>query len=715
MQGRAAVLEEFHGNLQVNTFQLPSLEPGAALVRTEMAGICGTDVHLWRGELPIQLPVILGHETVGRIEQLAPGLTHDWNGQPLRLGDRVTWTSTISCGKCFYCAEKKQPTRCPHRRAYGIGYRCDQPPHFLGGYAQYHYLRPGSNIFRIPDELSTEAVIGAGCALITAIHGIERTGIAWQDLVVVQGAGPVGIAALAVAKTAGAAKVIVLGAPASRLDLARQFGADVTLNIEEISSPEDRIAAVRELTGGYGADVVLECVGIPGAVVEGMEMCRDGGKYLVLGHYCDAGKVEWNPHVITRKQLQVFGSWSSEPRHMKTALEFLARRGHEFPFQSMVTHRFPLDQANEALAATAKWQSAKSVIVPLLLCMFLLLDIVSLAAQDHRGVQFFGFDSMDSFERTENNGRTTLLSPLLKPDVKWDELIVSWNYPGAPTNGMRIDAKVFYEAHETSWYTLAHWALDPTSHPRESVRHQNDEHGRVDTDILKMKQPGGAAQLRIVIDGPPDLLKFLALCFAERNATQPPLETDRKGWGSALEVVQRSQANYPEGISEWCSPTSLSMVLSFWGEKLNRPELHYDVPEVARAVHDPGWPGTGNWPFNTAFAGAHPGIRAYVTRFTHLSEIEPWLNAGVPVIASVRYGLLKGRSERGNGHLIVCLGFTQEGDLVVNDPGRLAVRQTYSRENFTRAWADSLNTVYLVYPEDWKVPPDRFGHWFTPE
>jgi D-arabinose 1-dehydrogenase-like Zn-dependent alcohol dehydrogenase len=166
---KATVLEKFNSPLQLREYPLPSVEDGAALVRTEMAGICGTDVHLWKGELPINLPVILGHETVGIIDQLGAGLTHDWSGEPLRLGDRVTWTSTTSCGKCYYCAEKKQPTRCPQRRAYGIGYRSDQPPHFLGGYAEFHYLRPGANIFRIPDDLPTESVIGAGCALITAI------------------------------------------------------------------------------------------------------------------------------------------------------------------------------------------------------------------------------------------------------------------------------------------------------------------------------------------------------------------------------------------------------------------------------------------------------------------------------------------------------------------------------------------------------------------
>jgi threonine dehydrogenase-like Zn-dependent dehydrogenase len=362
---RASVLTAFHAPLELREFPLPeSLEPGAMLVRTEMAGICGTDVHLWKGQLPIGLPVILGHETVGRVERLGAGVTHDWTGGPLRVGDRVTWNSATSCGACYYCAVKRQPTRCPHRRAYGVGQCCDRAPHFLGGYAEYHYLHPRSTVFRLPDDLPTESVVGAGCALITAIHGVERTGIAWQDTVVVQGAGPVGIAALAVAKSAGASRVIVIGGPAARLDLARRFGADETIDLDAVREPAARLAKVRELTGGYGADVVLECVGIPDAVVEGMELCRDGGKYLVLGHYCDAGPVLWNPHVITRKQLQVFGSWSSEPRHLQQAIQFLRVNRERFPFHDMVSHRFPLEQANEALALTAGWQSAKSVFIP---------------------------------------------------------------------------------------------------------------------------------------------------------------------------------------------------------------------------------------------------------------------------------------------------------------------------------------------------------------
>jgi threonine dehydrogenase-like Zn-dependent dehydrogenase len=362
---KASVLEQFKSPLVLRNFDVAARpEPGGALVRTEMAGICGTDVHLWKGELPIALPVILGHETVGRIEALGDGLEKDWTGQPLRVGDRVTWNPGTTCGTCFYCAEKRIPTRCLARRAYGISHRCDETPHFLGGYAELHYLKPRTTIFKLPDDLPTESVIGAGCALNTAIHGVERIGIGWRDIVVVQGAGPVGIAALAVAKSAGASQVIVIGAPAHRLEMAKRFGADHVIDIEKVRTSAERIAAVRELTRGYGADVVLECVGAPPVVVEGMEMCRDGGKYLILGHYCDAGTVAWNPHTVTRKQLLVAGSWSSEPRHMKMSLDLLRTTQKQFPFAEMVSHRFSLEQANEALAASAAAVSIKSVIVP---------------------------------------------------------------------------------------------------------------------------------------------------------------------------------------------------------------------------------------------------------------------------------------------------------------------------------------------------------------
>ncbi len=360
---RAAVLARYDAPLEIREFPLPSPEAGAVLVKVEMAGVCGTDVHLWHGQLPIPLPVILGHETVGRIEQLGAGPATDWTGKRLAAGDRITWSSSITCGECYYCRLKKQPTRCLNRKAYGISYNCSEAPHLLGGYSDYIYLQPKTAVFSLPDDLPTETVVGAGCALVTAIHGLEHAGVEWGDQVVIQGSGPVGLACLALACDRGAERVIVIGGPEHRLEQARQFGADVCLDVSK-TTMADRRRQILDLTGGFGADVVLECVGIPQAVTEGLDLCRDGARYLVLGHYGDAGTIAFNPHTITRKQLVMAGSWGFEPRHTYAGLRFLTRTRKRFPFERLVSTPFSLERASEALQATASWAGCKSVIVP---------------------------------------------------------------------------------------------------------------------------------------------------------------------------------------------------------------------------------------------------------------------------------------------------------------------------------------------------------------
>lgn len=361
----AAVLVEYQQPLEARRYPVPhEVGPGEALVRVEMAGICGTDVHLWLGQLKIPLPVILGHETVGRIELLGAGAAKDWRGLPLAVGDRVTWASSIVCGECYYCRVKRQPTRCLSRKAYGISYCADERPHLRGGYAEYILLRSGTAIFRIPDSLQPESVVGAGCALTTALHGLERAPVRLGDIVIIQGSGPVGLAALALARQSGAAKVIVIGGPAHRVELARRFGADEVISIDETTDADARRKMALEYAGPHGADVVIECVGHPSAVAEGFDLCRDGGTYLVLGQYANAGDVAINPHTITRKQLSVVGSWGFEPRHVDQALTFLDGTEWKHRFRDEVTHRFSLEQANEALETVRQCRSGKAVIVP---------------------------------------------------------------------------------------------------------------------------------------------------------------------------------------------------------------------------------------------------------------------------------------------------------------------------------------------------------------
>ncbi len=355
----------FNAPIETRQMKLPEvLRPGEILLKVELAGMCGTDVHLHKGQLNVPLPLILGHETVGHVAALGDGEMSDWLGQPLTLGDRISFTVGRACGRCRYCRVYELPSRCPNRVAYGVNLSCATPPHLLGGYAQYHMLNPGAAVFKLADDLPSEALVGAGCALVTAIHGFEKLQMQAGQSVLIQGAGPVGLAALALAKEAGARPLIVIGGPRERLERCRRFGADLTIDIAEIANPAARRQLVLDATHGLGADVVVECVGIPSAVAEGWDLARDGGKYLVLGHYGDAGPTLLNPHVITRKELTVLGAWGSEPRHWAFALEFLRKRRENYPFHELITHRFGLDQVNEALAVVGNWQTGKAVIVP---------------------------------------------------------------------------------------------------------------------------------------------------------------------------------------------------------------------------------------------------------------------------------------------------------------------------------------------------------------
>lgn len=358
-------MSAFNEPLRVERYPLPAeLKPGEMLLEVELAGMCGTDVHLHKGQLSIPLPLVLGHETTGRIAAMGSSDTVDWLGKPLRVGDRVSFTVGRTCRQCRYCRVYRLPSRCMKRTAYGVSLCSAAPPHLLGGYGQYHFLYADTAVFKLPDDLPSETLIGAGCALVTAIHGFEKLQMHWAESALIQGSGPVGLAALAVAKEAGARPIIVIGGPRDRLERCRRFGADLVIDIDEVRDPAARRRMVLDATSGLGADVVIECVGMPQAVAEGWDLARDGGKYLVLGHYGDAGATMLNPHVITRKELTVLGTWGSEPQHWTVALEFLRTRRDRYPFHELITHRYRIDQANEALQAVASWQTGKAVIVP---------------------------------------------------------------------------------------------------------------------------------------------------------------------------------------------------------------------------------------------------------------------------------------------------------------------------------------------------------------
>lgn len=341
----------------------PALEPGSVLLETVASEVCGTDVHLWHGRLAgVPYPIIPGHVSLGRVLE-ARGVTHDVFGTDLHKGDVVTFYDVNEvCHKCWYCLVARQPNRCPHRRVYGITYSAREGP--LGGWAERIYLKPGVRILKLPDDLRPDDVIGGGCGLFTGYAAVERSTLPMGDTVLVQGAGPVGLSAAAFAVLRGAGRVIVIGAPAARLELARVLGADVTLSLTDQRS-DDRLAAVRDLTGGRGADVVIEAAGNPQAIPEGFRLLRDGGTYVIAGHYTDVGTATVNFHTdVTRKHADVRGQWGTEFHHMYRALALLAKYRERLPFAKVIGGRYGLADATRALEDVEALRVTKAVIAP---------------------------------------------------------------------------------------------------------------------------------------------------------------------------------------------------------------------------------------------------------------------------------------------------------------------------------------------------------------
>jgi hypothetical protein len=333
---------------------------------------------------------------------------------------------------------------------------------------------------------------------------------------------------------------------------------------------------------------------------------------------------------------------------------------------------------------------------------------------------FMPLTDFSNFSRTGNaNGQVVLLSPKIVSPAPWDQLVLSWNATAAPGTFLTVEACAFQTGHTTKFYSWGHWSPDDKTPQRESTPGQKDADGDVLADTLALNSLAYAVQLRVTLGNSSNALpslKFLGISFCNTKIALSPGKPNRAAWGKDIPTPERSQQSYPGG-NGWCSPTSLSMALARWSAASYRADWDLDAPEVAQGVADHNFKlRTGNWSFNVAFAGSLDGMRAYATRLSDISELEDWIAAGIPVIISARWDLLQdGRPADYNGHLTVCRGFTENGDLIINDPWTdtkiESVRHIYKRENVRRAWNTSHNTVYLVYPEGAKIPQDRFGHW----
>jgi L-iditol 2-dehydrogenase len=361
-QCRAAVFPEPQQPIEIREITIPDVAPGAVLLRTVVSEVCGTDVHLHHGQLAgVPYPLIPGHVSVGRVEETG-GQVLDADGQVLSSGDTVAFYDVIgACGQCYACAVALRPTRCPHRRVYGITLPSDKPQ---GGWSTHIYLEPGTRIMKLPEDLAAEDYIGGGCGLHTGYTAADRADIKVGASVLVVGSGPVGLSAAVFARLAGAEKVLVTGAPEARLAAARQMEADATFDILK-STPEDRVAWARERTHGRGPDIVIEAAGHPTAVVEAFDMVREGGTVVIAGQYTDAGDMVINPHNhINRKNLDIRGCFGFEFRHFYRATRTMASQGRRFPWRKLITKEYTLDEAAQALQDVEQLKVVKAVIRP---------------------------------------------------------------------------------------------------------------------------------------------------------------------------------------------------------------------------------------------------------------------------------------------------------------------------------------------------------------
>lgn len=359
----------------IRTVPRPEVPAKAALFTVGACGVCGTDLHILAGHWPKPLPwpFTLGHEVAGVIDEIGPGLTEDYMGNKLCVGSKIMIPPLMPCGSCYYC--KHYPltaNKCLTPVYYGRYLGFNKAPHLWGGWAEMEYvdlgMLPGTKIYKLPDTmplwLGTLAEPLTSC--MRAFKRARRAGgFEAGDTVVIQGSGPIGVLAIVAAQEMGAGRVVVVGAPETpRLALCRRFGAEATVDITG-KTAEQRIGEVREIVGGFGADLVMDCSGHPSAGPEGIEMLRDGGTYVEMGQFTDAGSVTTNWHRICTKDINVLGSWAFTADDIWGGIQMLDRARDRYPFREFQT-RFPFSERGiaEAIAAAREMRCLKATIVP---------------------------------------------------------------------------------------------------------------------------------------------------------------------------------------------------------------------------------------------------------------------------------------------------------------------------------------------------------------
>ena len=362
MNGRIAVLKEYGKPLELEEYPVPDPAEGALLLKMTQSSICGSDMHMWRSDsLSAPIPPggrAMGHEGIGRIDRLGAGKRTDSLGLPLSEGDRIIHSVVVPCNHCLCCL-RGDTNLCLHKVTTPPA---GSPPYFVGTFADYYYVQPEVPIFKVPDELPDGILSPVNCAMATVMQGLLSAGAGQGQCVVLQGAGGLGLTAAAMAKDMGVDQVIVLDLLDNRLELARRFGADHTINVNAHPDPADRLELIRDYTTGRGVDIVMELVGSADLLPEGVAMLRPGGTYVDIGLWFAGRTVQFDPSTIVMSGKRVVGSAIYKPGVLPIVLSFLMRNQHRWPFDELVSHTFSLDDVNLAFDQS-EWDNKDTPVV----------------------------------------------------------------------------------------------------------------------------------------------------------------------------------------------------------------------------------------------------------------------------------------------------------------------------------------------------------------
>ncbi|MBI4220790.1 MAG: zinc-binding dehydrogenase [Chloroflexi bacterium] len=355
LKGRTAIGEGPKSKFWIEELPVPEVQPGSILIKNTGAAVCGSDLHGWRGDQDgpaVRRKRIPGHEFTGRVHSLGKGVTTDSLRRPLKEGEKVVFPFLFPCMRCYHCL-RDQLHVCQYRFRNNILYKFEDYPYCDGGFADYFYLRPGHFVFKAPEEIPDKVLATVNCSMAQVVFGVHLAQPRQGDTFVIQGAGGLGIYATASAAEAGASQVIVIDGQPSRLELARKCGATATIDLNEFNTPQARIDRVCELTGGIGADIGIEVVGIAAAALEGIEMVRMGGTYVDIGNI-SGGSYTLPGNKVINRQLRWIGLQHYNPWIIEACLQMLMRTRNKYPLWDLVSHTFPLEHINEAFD-TAEW------------------------------------------------------------------------------------------------------------------------------------------------------------------------------------------------------------------------------------------------------------------------------------------------------------------------------------------------------------------------